>query len=193
MALVNTRDMTTEENTADRFRRLAATLTQRVDAVPLDRWDDASPCDGWSARDVLRHVIDSQSDFVTKVDLEIPPGPSVDDDPSAAWQHTRDAMQSILDDPEKANRSYDSSFGSSTLAKTVDSFFCFDLVVHGWDIAHATGIDESIARNELDFLKSFAEGMGDMMRTSGAFGPAVDAPADADEQTKVLAYLGRRM
>ncbi|NMN98480.1 TIGR03086 family metal-binding protein [Antrihabitans stalactiti] len=185
--------MTTEENTADRFRRLAATLTQRVDSVPQDRWDDASPCDGWSARDVLRHVVDSQADFVTKVDLEIPPGPSVDDDPSAAWQHTRDAMQAILDDPAKANRSYDSSFGSSTLAKTVDSFFCFDLVVHGWDIAHATGIDESIAPKDLDFLKSFADGMGDMMRTSGSFGPAVDVPVDADQQTKVLAYLGRTM
>jgi uncharacterized protein (TIGR03086 family) len=183
--------MTTEEKTPARFRRLAATLSQRVESVPQDRWDDPSPCDGWSARDVLRHVIDSQTDFVKKVDLEIPPGPSVDDDPNAAWQHTRDAMQAILDDPEKANRSYDSSFGSSTLAKTVDSFFCFDLVVHGWDIAHATGVDDSIASEDLEFMKSFAEGMGDMMRTSGSFAAALDAPDDADEQTKVLAYLGR--
>lgn len=185
--------MTTEEKPADRYRRLAATLTERVESVPQDRWDDASPCDGWSARDVLRHIIDSQSEFVTKVDLEIPSGPSVDDDPSAAWTHTRDAMQEILDDPERANRSYESSFGKSTLASTVDSFFCFDLVVHGWDIAHATGIDESIAEDDLAFLKSFAEGMGDMMRTSGAFGPAIAAPTDADEQTKVLAYLGRSL
>ena len=31
-----------------------------------------------------------------------------------------------------------------------------------------------------------------MLRSPGAFGPAVDAPSGADDQTKLLAYLGRR-
>ena len=33
---------------------------------------------------------------------------------------------------------------------------------------------------------------GDMMRNPQAFGPEVDAPADASDQDKLLAYLGRQ-
>ena len=38
--------------------------------------------------------------------------------------------------------------------------------------------------------------MGEMpeeaLRADGMFGPAIDVPADADDQTKFLAYVGRR-
>ncbi|MGB9377578.1 MAG: maleylpyruvate isomerase N-terminal domain-containing protein [Mycobacteriales bacterium] len=44
---------------SDRYRRLAAHFTQRVCAVPPDRRDEPSPCQGWSTRDVLRHMIDN--------------------------------------------------------------------------------------------------------------------------------------
>ena len=33
--------------------------------------------------------------------------------------------------------------------------------------------------------------MDEMMRGSGAFGPKVEAPPGADEQTRLLAFLGR--
>jgi len=42
---------------SERYRTLADEMTRRVAAVPADRWDDPSPCEGWSARDVLGHVI----------------------------------------------------------------------------------------------------------------------------------------
>ena len=32
---------------------------------------------------------------------------------------------------------------------------------------------------------------GDMLRTQGVCGPEVEVAADADEQTKLLAFLGR--
>jgi hypothetical protein len=41
-------------------------------------------------------------------------------------------------------------------------------------------------------VRAQADKLGDMMRRSGAFGPAVEVPADADEQARVLALLGRR-
>ena len=46
--------MTSTETTADRYRRLAAALTTRIDAVPSDKWDTASTCAGWTLRDVVR-------------------------------------------------------------------------------------------------------------------------------------------
>ncbi|WP_338887102.1 TIGR03086 family metal-binding protein [Rhodococcus sovatensis] len=183
--------MTSEESTADRYRRLAATLTMRIDAVPSDRWDIASTCDGWSLRDVVRHILDTQRGALAPVGLTIPDGPTVDEDPVAAWAHTRDAMQDILDDPARANLEYDGHFGRTDLASSIRSFYSLDLIVHAWDIAHPAGLDDTIADDDLDFVEAFIAEMGDNIRMDGVCGPAAEVPADADRQTKVLAQLGR--
>jgi hypothetical protein len=31
-----------------------------VDAVPAERWDAATPCAGWSARQLVGHLVDGQ-------------------------------------------------------------------------------------------------------------------------------------
>ncbi|CBH46481.1 TIGR03086 family protein [Rhodococcus hoagii] len=183
--------MITTESTPDLYRRLAAAFTDRVDAVPADRWDAASPCEGWTARDVLTHVVETQSHMVGVVGLSIPDGPSPAHDPAAAWRHTRDAVQAILDDPAKASLEYDGHFGRTDLAATMRTFYCFDLVVHGWDIARAAGLDETIPDVDLDLLDAVVAQLGDSLRMDGVCGPALDVPVDADRQTRILATLGR--
>ena len=42
---------------SERFRDLAAKFTRRVDAVPDDRWSSPSPCEGWTTRDVVGHMV----------------------------------------------------------------------------------------------------------------------------------------
>jgi uncharacterized protein (TIGR03086 family) len=179
------------EPVAERFRRLAAGFTRIVDAVPADRWDSPSPCADWTARDVLRHVITSQREFVGRAGLSIPEGPTVEDDAERAWAHVRDEIQRILDDPGLAGTEYQGVQGPSTLSDGLGSFFCVDLVVHGWDIANATGVDDRIPDEDIAFVRSFAERMGEMMRTSGAFGPERPVPEAAGEQERLLAFLGR--
>src|SRR5699024_257252 len=49
------------------WRRSAAPFTAEVEAVA--DWDAPSPCEGWSARDVLAHVIDTEQEFLTRVGL----------------------------------------------------------------------------------------------------------------------------
>ncbi|MFD1811989.1 TIGR03086 family metal-binding protein [Rhodococcus gannanensis] len=178
--------------TAELYRRLAANLTGTVAAVPTDRWDDPSPCEGWTARDVLRHVIDVQSFPLTPVGVSLSPAPSVDDDPLAAWTATHEEVQAVLDDPARAELEYDGALGRTTVAAIFGAFIAFDLAIHRWDIAHATGVDETIPAEDLALAAALAERMGDRIRTPGVCGPAVEVPADADEQTRVLAMLGRR-
>lgn len=184
--------MTNTASPADHYRDLAAKFTATVDAVPTDRWSSPSPCSDWTARDVVAHVVGSQREIVTNVGLELPPGPSPEADPAGAWAATRDAMQEILDDPARGNLEYDGYFGRTSLAATIDTFFTFDLVVHGWDLARATGLDETIADSDLDFVETAAAGMGEAIRSEGVCGPAIDVPEDADRTTRVLAYLGRQ-
>ncbi|SDC58293.1 TIGR03086 family metal-binding protein [Rhodococcus tukisamuensis] len=183
--------MTTTE-TAALYRRLAETLTRTVESVPADHWDADSPCEGWTARDVLRHVVETQSYPLGNVGLTLPPAPDVDVDPVGAWTQTRDAVLEILDDPARAGLEYDSQMGRTSVAATFGTFFCFDLVVHRWDLAHATGLDETIPAGDLALVAGFVEQAGEMLRSPGVCGPAVETPADADEQTRLLGALGRR-
>ena len=63
-----------------------------------------SPEDGRvaQARDVVRHVVDTQASTPSYAGEVITLERSVDDDPEAAWDEARDAMQALLDDPARA-------------------------------------------------------------------------------------------
>ncbi|MFD4293755.1 TIGR03086 family metal-binding protein [Rhodococcus sp. NPDC058505] len=179
-------------DTAETYRRLADRFTDTVTRIPADRWDSPSPCEGWTARDVVGHVIETQSFPLTPAGLSLPSGPDVAADPVAAWATARDAVLEILEDPERAGREYDSRLGRTTVAATFGAFMAFDLVIHRWDLARATGLDETIPAEDLAIASGLAERMGDAIRSPGVCGPAVEVPAGADEQSRVLGILGRR-
>ena len=179
--------------TADRFRRLAAHFTATVDAVPDERWDDPSPCEAWSARDIVRHVATTEWDFLTRLELA-PPGVVPDPEPLAAWPVSRDAVQAVLDDPARADTPYDSSFGPTTFSSVVDRFYAFDLVVHAWDIARAARLPElePMPADEIARITADAEALGAALRSPGVCGPPLPVPDDADAQSRLLGFLGRQ-
>jgi uncharacterized protein (TIGR03086 family) len=184
------------ESIADRFRRRAQSFTETVAAVPADRWNAPSPCPDWTARDVLRHVIDTQGMFGGFIGVEFTPGPAIEDDPLGAWTAARDQTQALLDDPATATTEFEGLIGRSTYERAVDGFLGVDQVVHRWDLARAAGVDDTIPAQDVAEVAAsaaaLAERVGDKMRTGGAFGPALDPPAGADAQTRLLAFLGRQ-
>ncbi|MBB2987238.1 TIGR03086 family metal-binding protein [Terracoccus luteus] len=177
---------------ADRYRALAARFTEIVGAVSDDRWGSPSPCDGWSARDVVAHVVQSQRGFLEGAGDPLPAGPWVDDDPTGAWAATRDGVQQVLDDPARARREVPGRAGRGPLEDTVGMFHSVDLVVHGWDLAQAAGLDATVPRDQLAWARGLVTRMADLARSPGGFGPEVEAWADADETTRTMAFLGRR-
>lgn len=177
---------------SERYSRLADEFEAKIGAVPRGAWERPSPCPGWTARNVVGHVIATQGMFLGFVGRELGEVPSVDDDPRAAWAAARSVVQAELDDPERAGTEFDGFLGRTTFEAAVDRFLCFDLVVHGWDLARATGLDERIDPKDVDRVRRDAESFGESMRSPQAFGPAVEPPPDADEQDKLLAFLGRR-
>jgi len=176
---------------SDRYLRLSDAFAAKIAAVPADAWENSTSCEGWNARDVVRHVVSTQGMFLGFVGLALGEIPSVDDDPRAAWDAARSIMQAQLDDPERAGAEFEGFTGRSTLEAAVNRFLCFDLVVHGWDLAHATDLDERIDPEDIARVREQAEAFGDAMRSPQAFGPAVEPPPGADEQAQLLAFLGR--
>jgi uncharacterized protein (TIGR03086 family) len=179
---------------ADRYRTVAAAFTRRVCAVPDDAWERPAPCDGWVARDVVRHLVEWIPSFpLAEAGVAVPPGPSVDDDPVGAWRVLDTAIQGALDDPAVAAREFDSRAGHFTVADAVDTFCTGDVLVHTWDLARATGLDETLEPDEVHRQLVAMEAFDDaVLRNSGHYGPRVEVPADADEQTRLIAFTGRR-
>jgi uncharacterized protein (TIGR03086 family) len=174
---------------SENYRRLSADFAAKVAAVPADGWDARTPCEEWTVRDLVKHVAETPSMFFGLIDKK---PPSVPDDPSAGFAAAKEGMQAALDDPATAETEFDGFFGRTTFEKAVDRFVLFDLLVHGWDLAKATGQDTTIGDDDLGRLERGAAQFGDAARAPGVFGPELEAPAGADRQTKLLAFLGRR-
>lgn len=180
-------------DTSERYRRVAGAFTERVRSVPDDAWDNPAPCDGWDARDVVRHLVEwIPSFFANNTDVRLALGPAVDDDPVGAWQALDVSIQALLDDPDAASREYDLPMGRMTLESAIGMICIGDVLVHTWDLARATGLDDSLDSDEVHGMLAGMEPMDEMLRTSGHYGPRVVVPEDADEQTRLIAFTGRR-
>lgn len=178
--------------TSARYARLSQALADKIAAVATDGWERPSPCEGWTARDVVGHVVQTQGMFLGFVGEELGDIPSVTDDPAAAWDAARAKVQARLDDPAGATAEFEGFTGRSTFEAAVDRFLNSDLVMHGWDLARATGLDERMEPEDVARVHQYMEGMGEALRGPQAFGPALDAPAGAGDQERLLAFLGRR-
>lgn len=176
----------------DRYRRLAGELATAVAAVPADRWSSPSPCEGWTALDVVRHVVDTSGMFLGFIGRSLGGIPSVDDDPHAALTAATGAVQAALDEPATAAQTFEGITGTSTFEAAVDRFLSFDLVVHRWDLARATGGDEHIDPDDVRRLTEAAHAFPEGMRGPRAFGPEVEPAPGADDRDRLLAFLGRR-
>ena len=178
-------------NPAERHRSIGGTFTDRVRTV--QNWDVPAPVAGWTARDVVRHLVEWFPGFLAGgTGISLPGGAGVDDDPVAAWQNQFDAVQALLDDPATPQRVLaNPHVGDVPLDQAIDRFYTADVFMHTWDLARATGQDD---RLEDAFSASLLEGMEpieEMMRASGQYGPRVAVPDDADAQTRMLGFIGR--
>jgi uncharacterized protein (TIGR03086 family) len=178
----------------DRYRRIADDLTARVDAVPDSAWDNPSPCTEWTARGVIAHVIDVARSAVDGLD-GVPHVPVVAEqlDPVKDWAAARERIESALADPQRAGTLVDSPFGQVPFAALVDQLLRMDTLIHTWDLARATGGDERInADAAAETLQALSAIPDAVLRDSGAFGPRLPAPADADPVTALMCFAGRR-
>lgn len=180
------------ETIAERYQRLSRLMADTITAVDPHRWNDPSPCEDWSALDVLRHVIETQGLVAGFVGREIGPGPVVGLDPLGAWLSVHEQMQAQLDDPVRAGEQFDAADGPMSFETAVDRLLNLDLVVHRWDIGAAVDVPVEIAAQDLAWASAAVEAMGEDLRTEGVCGPALTPPTDASPQARLLAHLGRR-
>ncbi len=178
---------------ASEHRLVAGAFTSMVEGVAPSDWGLAAPPAGWVARDVVRHLVEWFPAFLQgSTGISLPAGPSVDDDPVGAWRVQTDAVQALLDDPAVAQRVHDlPHLGTMSLGQAISMIYTGDVFLHRWDLARATGQDETLDPVRCAEMLEGMRPMEDALRQSGHYGPRVEVPDDADVQTQLLAFIGR--
>jgi uncharacterized protein (TIGR03086 family) len=120
-------------------------------------------------------------------------GPGVDDDPVGAWLALDAGIQGLLDDPERAAGTFAHPVaGTHRLDDAIGTFILGDVLVHTWDLARATGLEEALDPDEVRAMLAGLEPLGDTLSRSGHYAPRVEVADGADDQTRMLALTGRR-
>ena len=178
---------------ADEHRRIARAFTVTVEGTAPEAWDRPAPVEGWAARDVVRHLVEWFPAFLDgAAGIALPAGPSVDDDPVGAWRSQTDAVQALLDDADTAEREHDlPHIGRMSLEQAIGMIYLNDVFLHRWDLARATGQDETLDAEQCAAMLEGMLPMDEMLRQSGQYGPRVHVSDDADAQTQLLAFIGR--
>ncbi len=177
------------EGPAERHADDAARFTELVEAASAADWARPSPVAGWTALDVVKHLVDWSRGFLQGAGIELPPL-DVDTDPVGAWkQHVAD-VQAILDDPAGRVLSNPHT-GEKPVDEAIDQFYTPDVWMHSWDLAEALGREPDLGAERCAAALAAMEPMDQLLRDSGEFGPAVPVAADASPQDKLVAFIGR--
>jgi uncharacterized protein (TIGR03086 family) len=186
-------------DTMDLYRRAQDGFDAVLAKVGSDQWDASSACAEWTVRDVAGHVIWGQHQMRAWATGEEyaqragSPGSSrpremTGEDPLATWRAARAESVATLTEEALARTTTITGIGDVPLAAVV-TLLITDHVAHTWDIGHGLGMD---VRLDPELVAvAFDWGRVNVVRRPGFFGPELTPPAGADEQTRMLAFLGR--
>jgi uncharacterized protein (TIGR03086 family) len=180
------------------FQRAQNAFTDRVDAVEAGQWEvEALP--GWTVADLVGHLVGEahwvpgllDGEPLEDVAARVPSGTDVllGDDPLRAWETVADEALAAVATADLAG-TVRLSRGPTPVRVYVQELTA-DLVVHGWDLARATGGDERIDVALLVAAATVADRLPDD-GLPGVVDPPLDVPDSAPEQVRVLARYGRR-
>lgn len=177
---------------SDRYARVAQGFAARLDQCRPDELEGPSPCAEWTGRDVASHVVHVHRRVLAVLDGGEAEEPAETEDLVLALRHASEAVNAALVDPARATRTVSGIFGEQPFEQLVGRLLCADTLVHSWDLARATGQDDRLDVDAVVKALEFLMPIDEAIRRPGGFGPKLDAPPDADVQTQLLAFTGRR-
>lgn len=170
----------------DLYRRASAWTNEKVVGA-AEHLDAPTPCDQWDVRALLNHMLDTQRYFIgaargEKAQLPSPTPPDVlSDDPVGDFERTRvDALR---------------AFGEPGVVEKMGpslGIALSDQLLHGWDLAQATGQDPTMPDDLAQAAYEMIHGRLTEEQRQGVFKDEIPTAADASPQERLLAYAGRR-
>jgi uncharacterized protein (TIGR03086 family) len=180
--------------------KAAASALAVVRNVKPDQLAAPTPCKEWDVRQVVNHLIfwsAFRSELAARKEKAPADDPVTEQTDFTAEPGWPDMLARQLDRAvaawgERGAMEGDTGLaGGSMPARMIAMMMIGELVVHGWDIARATGQSIDTDPDVLAMAHEMAVEMGDMGRKYGSFGEEVRVPEDAPLLDRVLGLSGR--
>jgi uncharacterized protein (TIGR03086 family) len=192
--------MNTTEETSNGPALMAAAAAEDarvVDGSASTPLDSPTPCTDWDLRTLLNHTIlwtaysaerrahgeGAAEDLMSK---DFAAGPDYPRDYRAQLAKAVQAWSA----PAAWDREL-TVMGNAMNASDVGAMLVMEMVLHGWDIARATGQDYHCDGELAGALLATVSAQADMFRQYQGFAPVVPVPDDAPAFDRALALAGR--
>ena len=177
------------------YHRSVEFFADRVNAVKPDQWDDPTPCTGWSVRDLAGHVT-----YENLWTIPLMEGATIEEvgdrfegdvlgaDPiGSALAAARAAITSVATQLPLGGTAQ-LSFGATPKDEYAMQLAA-DNLIHGWDLAAATGGDTRMDPHLVHGVAAWFRDREEMYREGGAI--AARGTLTGDAQHDLLARFGR--
>jgi uncharacterized protein (TIGR03086 family) len=186
------------ENVLELHSRALAEFGRRVHAVGVDQWGCPTPCTDWEVRNLVNHLVSEQlwvppllaGKRVADLGAGFAAGDLLGDDPAAVWDAAAAAAAAAFAEPGALERIVHLSYADRPGEEYAREMI-FDLVVHSWDLARGISADDTLDPGLVEAVYASIE-PDTGLTASGLFDQPVPVPADSDEQTKLIAFTGRK-
>jgi uncharacterized protein (TIGR03086 family) len=175
----------------------AAETVRVVGGVSKDQLGDATPCNDWDVRTLLNHIIlwtaysaeqraygGSVAEELMNKDFAAEP------DFAGDYAAQVDRALAAWSDPAAWEREL-GVMGSATPAADVAALLIAELVLHGWDLAKATGQEYACSDAVASAVLSTVQAQGELFRKYDGFADQVPLGPDASVFDRALAESGR--
>jgi uncharacterized protein (TIGR03086 family) len=187
-------------NLVELHGRCGGRFAALVAGVGPEQWHDETPCSEWDVRTLIHHVFDEQLwtgplfEGLTIGEVGDRFEGDLMGDDASTWvgllaSSIHDA-HAALAQPDALQRTVHLSFGD-TSGEEYAIQLTADLAIHGWDLARATGQDDTIDPGAVALLLPWAEANAGLLTESGMFGSPVNLAPDNSDDARLLGLVGR--
>ncbi len=170
-----------------------------LDQVIPQQYGEATPCEGWTVRDLIEHVVGGNNRTAAghpgrpigqpEMDGIVEGGNVVE-----LFAASAERAQSVFAAPDGLTRTFEMPFGALPGSRVI-GMRTTELLVHAWDLAVATGQDTDL-EPELaqSCLEAARERLQDSLRgPDRPFGPEQHCPPGRPAADQLAAFMGRRV
>ncbi|MBV9253740.1 MAG: TIGR03086 family protein [Actinobacteria bacterium] len=177
-----------------------ASTARILAGVSPDQLGQPTPCSEWDVRGLINHIVGGAFFFAAVAETGKPPEGAGGDTDFTAGDMAENYAQAVKADlaawarPGALEQMCELPFGTMPGQFALSLHFV-DNLTHGWDLARATGQDETLDPELCGAAMAMVEAsISDDIRSTqpGApFGPKVDVADGAAPHERLVAFLGR--
>jgi uncharacterized protein (TIGR03086 family) len=181
---------------ADRLDYQAGALHDLIAGVQPGQWDARTPCTNWTVRDLTNHLVGGGAMFAASfrgetVEMDDSALPDLlGDDATAAWDQVFSDFRDAVGARGAMEREVVLPFATLPAQVALD-IATFDLLVHAWDLARATGQPFDPPVDVVADARNVAGTLVDGLRDGDTFKDATTAPDSASPIDELAAFTGR--